>query len=74
MDLARIIAEATDEHLNSPQMAEHFITIPASICKPMLDADQDQPDQYDETLDWPDDHKLDDPRHVPHNYGRPIRD
>ena len=56
MDFFKLIDKANEAYL-----AAQGIAIPKSIRKD-TDRDEEPADQYDETRDWPDDHKLDDPR------------
>ena len=64
------IKRATEAYL-----ASIGIEIPISI-RFQEPADEDEPDRYnmgeeEDTTDWPDDERLDDPRHVPYsNLGR----
>ena len=56
------IAKANAEQLERLNVWDsQALTIPAFLLK-QDDVDEDEPDQYDETLDWPDDHKLDNPQ------------
>ena len=48
--------------------------LPISICDPdesragwPFRKPKDEPEPLEDTSDWPDDHKLDDPRHVPYS-------
>jgi len=67
------IRKANAAYFNALVGAGH-ITLPVSVQdvgeslagwpfkKPKDDVDEDEPDGYEDTSDWPDDHKLDDPR------------
>ena len=67
------IARVTERNLHDPdywkrvglpmpmRYLEDSIAIPESIRKD-TERDVDEPDEEEDTSDWPDDHKLDDPR------------
>ena len=68
-DIEEEIRRATEAWL-----AANSVGVPESIMKKeLLDVDDYEPDWYEEedSTDWPDDERLDDPRHVPYsNLGR----